>query len=203
MAEPAGPFRELRAGPRRFLCYCGGDAVRVTDGREVWAAELGARPRGGAAASQSSIRAEEEEEEEEEGARVRRALERGAAALGLRDGGAPALQLRHDAWSAALQLRALPGAEAGDQLQALVFALAGRVQELQRRLEATGARGPSCSPEKNAARSQQLFMPDPRSRKSRGAGSTVPAKRRVPGESLINPGFKSKKTPAGVDFEDS
>ncbi|XP_025905136.1 protein PAXX [Nothoprocta perdicaria] len=84
-----------------------------------------------------------------------------------------------------------------------MFSLVGCVKSLEKRLEAAGAPGSLCSPEKNAARSQQLFMPDPRSRKNRGAGSTLPAKRRVPGESLINPGFKSKKTPGGVDFEDS
>ncbi|XP_053817895.1 protein PAXX isoform X9 [Vidua chalybeata] len=48
----------------------------------------------------------------------------------------------------------------------------------------------SCSPEKNAARSQQLFLPDPSPRKSKASGSALPAKRKVPGESLINPGFK-------------
>ncbi|XP_014736585.1 PREDICTED: protein PAXX [Sturnus vulgaris] len=61
----------------------------------------------------------------------------------------------------------------------------------------------SCSPEKNAARSQQLFLPDSSPRKSRASGSALPAKRKVPGESLINPGFKSKKAPSGVNFEDS
>ncbi|XP_016157960.1 PREDICTED: protein PAXX isoform X3 [Ficedula albicollis] len=61
----------------------------------------------------------------------------------------------------------------------------------------------SCSPEKNAARSQQLFLPDPSPRKSRASDLALPAKRKVPGESLINPGFKSKKAPSGVNFEDS
>ncbi|KAM6047346.1 protein PAXX isoform 3-T3 [Theristicus caerulescens] len=49
MAEPAGPFHLLRAGPGRFLCYCRpgpgpGGSVYVTDALEVWAGELGARP---------------------------------------------------------------------------------------------------------------------------------------------------------------
>ncbi|XP_053817894.1 protein PAXX isoform X8 [Vidua chalybeata] len=50
--------------------------------------------------------------------------------------------------------------------------------------------GAMLSPEKNAARSQQLFLPDPSPRKSKASGSALPAKRKVPGESLINPGFK-------------
>ncbi|KAM9256747.1 LOW QUALITY PROTEIN: protein PAXX [Cariama cristata] len=48
-----------------------------------------------------------------------------------------------------------------------------------------------------------LTEADPRPRKTRDAGSVLPAKRKIPGESLINPGFKSKKAPSGVDFEDS
>nr|XP_005513726.1 protein PAXX [Columba livia] len=82
--------------------------------------------------------------------------------------------------------------------------MAGHVQSLERRLEAVVETAvSSCSPEKSAARSQQLFLPDPSPRKNRGAVSALPAKRKIPGESLINPGFKSKKAPSGVDFEDS
>ncbi|XP_061335645.1 LOW QUALITY PROTEIN: protein PAXX [Pezoporus flaviventris] len=61
----------------------------------------------------------------------------------------------------------------------------------------------SCSPKKNTAQNQQQFLPDPKPWKNRGAGSDLPARRKIPGESLINPGFKSKKAPSGVDFEDS
>ncbi|XP_009469791.1 PREDICTED: uncharacterized protein C9orf142 homolog [Nipponia nippon] len=133
----------------------------------------------------------------------REALGRGAASLSLGEGKAT-LRLREEAargW--ALDLFKLPIAEARSQLQALVFGMAGRVESLERRLEAAETLASSCSPEKNAARSQQLFLPDPSPRKNRGAGSALPAKRKIPGESLINPGFKSKKAPSGVDFEDS
>ncbi|XP_035747813.1 protein PAXX isoform X2 [Egretta garzetta] len=155
--------------------------------------------------------------------------------------------------------------------------MAGRIESLERRLEVVETLAPSCSPEKNAAWSQQLFLPgrqlpggtsvvllfvclllprrllilcscalkatlsplgcgccqpphwpgdlpstegvraqhggsrgvwdalcsDPSPRKNRGAGFALPSKRKIPGESLINPGFKSKKAPSGVDFEDS
>ncbi|NXF63955.1 PAXX protein, partial [Ciccaba nigrolineata] len=131
----------------------------------------------------------------------REALGRGAAALSL--AGAPAtLQLREEAARcSALDLVKLPGGEARSQLQGLVFGMARRIESLEERLEETLAS--SCSPEKNTARSQQLFLPDPSPRKNRSAGSVLPAKRKIPGESLINPGFKSKKAPSGVDFEDS
>ncbi|XP_065504856.1 protein PAXX isoform X5 [Caloenas nicobarica] len=196
MAEPAGPFRLLRAGPGRFLCYCRpgpgpGGTVYVTDALEVWAGELGARPPLGCRCPPG-----------EHGTKLRAALGRGTAALSL--GERPAvLQLRGEAPCSALQLFKLPVAEARSQLQALLFGMAGRVESLERRLEVVETAVSSCSPEKNAAYSQQLFLPDPSPRKNRGAVSALPAKRKIPGESLINPGFKSKKAPSGVDFEDS
>ncbi|NXP47228.1 PAXX protein, partial [Heliornis fulica] len=129
----------------------------------------------------------------------REALGRGAASLSLGDGKA-ALQLRDEARCAPLELLKLPVAEARSQLQALVFGMAERVQSLERHLEglpkqlADLLQSPSCL---------SLTDADPSPRKNRGPGSTLPAKRKIPGESLINPGFKSKKTPSGVDFEDS
>uniref|UniRef100_A0A8B9CLU0 PAXX non-homologous end joining factor n=1 Tax=Anser brachyrhynchus TaxID=132585 RepID=A0A8B9CLU0_9AVES len=135
-------------------------------------------------------------------ARLRAALRRGAVSLSLQDGRAT-LQLQGEAGHAALHLCKLPVAEARTQLQALMFGLATCIRNLEERLEVVGTLGSSCSPEKNAAQSQQLFLPDPSPSKKRGAGSALAAKRKIPGESLINPGFKSKKAPSGVDFEDS
>ncbi|KAF1476712.1 Protein PAXX, partial [Megadyptes antipodes antipodes] len=114
----------------------------------------------------------------------REALGRGAASLSLGEGKAT-LQLREEGRCSVLDLFKLPVAEARSQLQALVFGMAGRVESLERRLEGSGGGA------------------DPSPRKNRGAGSALPAKRKIPGESLINPGFKSKKAPSGVDFEDS
>ncbi|NWU48414.1 PAXX protein, partial [Dromas ardeola] len=182
MAEPAGPFHLLQAGPGRYLCYCRpgpgpGGTVYVTDALEVWAGELGARPP------------------------LDCALGRGAAALSLGEGKAT-LQLREEAPCSALELFKLPIAEARSQVQALVFGMAGRVESLERRLEGRwGALG-GC----NCRGRVGSFLPPwryPSPRKNRGAGSALPAKRKIPGESLINPGFKSKKAPSGVDFEDS
>ncbi|KAM6337586.1 protein PAXX isoform 3-T3 [Alca torda] len=197
MAEPAGPFHLLQAGSGRYLCYCRpgpgpGGTVYVTDALEVWAGELGARP-------PLDCRCPPEEH----GTKLRDALGRGATALSLGEGKAT-LQLREEARCSALELFKLPIAEARSQVQALVFGMVGRVESLERRLEAAvETLASSYSPEKNAARSQQLFLPDPSPRKNRGAGSALPAKRKIPGESLINPGFKSKKAPSGVAFEDS
>ncbi|NWI66196.1 PAXX protein, partial [Todus mexicanus] len=133
----------------------------------------------------------------------REALGRGAAALSLGEGTAT-LRPQEEPRCAALQLRKLPAAEARSQLQALLFSMAGRIESLERRL--TGLlRG---LPKQRANLLQSLSClslteADPSSRRNRAAGSALPPKRKIPGESLINPGFKSKKAPSGVDFEDS
>ncbi|XP_050190258.1 protein PAXX isoform X5 [Myiozetetes cayanensis] len=193
MAEPSGLFHLLRAGPGRFLCYCRpGGAVCVTDAMEVWAADLGDCPAFGCRCPP-----------EEHSAMLRAALGRGTAELSLGPGSAT-LRLPEEPRCPALALAQLPPAEARRQLQALVFGMAGCIETLERRLEAAvETLATSCSPQKNSAQSQQLFLPDPSPRKNRAAGSALPAKRKVPGESLINPGFKSKKVPSGVNFEDS
>ncbi|XP_049689239.1 protein PAXX isoform X4 [Accipiter gentilis] len=196
MAEPAGPFHLLQAGPGRYLCYCRpgpgpGGTFYVTDALEVWAGELSVRPPLGCRCRP-----------EEHGTKLREALGRRAVSLSLGEGKAT-LQPRDEAQCSALDLFKLPVAEARSQLQALVFGMAEHVGSLERRLEVVDTLASSCSPEKNAVWSQQLFLPDPSPRKNRGAGSALSAKRKIPGESLINPGFKSKRAPSGVDFEDS
>ncbi|XP_054704130.1 protein PAXX isoform X2 [Grus americana] len=176
MAEPSGPFHLLRAGPGRYLCYClpgpgPGGTVYVTDALEVWAGELGARPPLGCRC-----------QPEEHGTKLRwvlqprgpspstqgpsspqprprrEALGRGAASLSLGPGKAT-LQLWEEARCAALDLFKLPITEARSQLQALVFGMAGRVESLERRLEVVETLASSCSPEKNTAQSQPLFLP--------------------------------------------
>ncbi|XP_063265324.1 protein PAXX isoform X2 [Prinia subflava] len=148
MAEPAGPFHLLRARTGRFLCYCGRDgAVYVTDAVEVWAGELGACLALGCRCSP-----------EEHGAMLRAALGHGGAALSLGPGSAT-LRLPEEPRCPALALAQLPAAEARSQLQALIFGMAGRIESLERRLEAVETLASSCSPEKNAVQSQQLFLP--------------------------------------------
>ncbi|XP_057266580.1 protein PAXX isoform X2 [Pezoporus wallicus] len=192
MAEPAGPFHRLQAGSCRYLCYCGpGGSVYVTDALEVWAGELGAPPSLGCRC-----------QPEEHCAKLREALGRGAASLSPGEARGT-LRLQGDAPCSALDLRPLPAGEARSQLRALLFGMAGRIEGLERRLSVVETLASSCSPKKNTAQNQQQFLPDPKPWKNRGAGSDLPARRKIPGESLINPGFKSKKAPSGVDFEDS
>uniref|UniRef100_A0A8C6JHP8 Uncharacterized protein n=1 Tax=Melopsittacus undulatus TaxID=13146 RepID=A0A8C6JHP8_MELUD len=113
----------------------------------------------------------------------REALGRGAASL--RQGEGPGtLRLQGDAPCSGLELCPLPAGEARSQLRALVFGMAGRIESLERRLSGT------CGPVRIGVRARGGWAADPKPWKNRGAGSALPARRKIPGESLINPGFK-------------
>ncbi|NXK80374.1 PAXX protein, partial [Amazona guildingii] len=134
-------------------------------------------------------------------ARSREALGRGAASLSPGEGPGT-LRLRGDAPCSALELCPLPAGEARSQLRALLFGMAGRIESLESRLSGACGRFESGRRREGGGRLPEAFA-DCRPGKNRGAGSALPARRKIPGESLINPGFKSKKAPSGVDFEDS
>ncbi|XP_025021733.1 protein PAXX [Python bivittatus] len=95
--------------------------------------------------------------------------------------------------------------EARRQLQDLTFGLVEQVQTLEKHLEESAAAAATSvalrSPGKKILPSQTLLEADLSPQKRRGGAS--PSKKRLPGESLINPGFRSKKIPTGVDFEDA
>ncbi|XP_057579074.1 protein PAXX isoform X11 [Hippopotamus amphibius kiboko] len=96
-------------------------------------------------------------------------------------------------------LSKVPGPEAASRLQALTLGLAERVCSLERQL-AAAVEQTAASPRKSSRQvGPQLFLPDLDPQRG-GPGPGV--KRRCPGESLINPGFKSKKPAGGVDFDD-
>ncbi|KAG8141919.1 hypothetical protein E2320_006575 [Naja naja] len=132
----------------------------------------------------------------------REILQGQAPILTFQDGRAT-LQVQDGGQSMTFDLDKASVPEARRQLQDLTFGLVEQLQTLEKRLEEGIAAATSValrSPEKISA-SQSLLGADFSPRKPRGGAS--PSKRRLPGESLINPGFRSKKTPTGVDFEDA
>ncbi|XP_067417580.1 protein PAXX [Emydura macquarii macquarii] len=203
MEEPAGPFYALCHGEHRYLCYCapqesGAFNIYVTNAFEVWSTDFTQEKLEGHK-SQSGMCPSEDYS-----TKFREAFGHRAAALTVHNSKAT-LQLKESTWSLTFDLFKLPSSEARKRLQALTFGLAGCVSKLEKRLEAAedAAAAASCSPEKNLLQSQRLLIPDLSPRKNRQGDTAGTAKRRAPGESLINPGFKSKKPPTGVDFEDS
>ncbi|KAM4696617.1 protein PAXX [Rhinophrynus dorsalis] len=112
------------------------------------------------------------------------------------------LTVHKDSSNVTLNLFKLPVSEATAHLQALLFDLSDRVLVLEKRL-IEGSASTAISPVKQSHSNQLLCIPDIDSRKKGSGGSVSQVKKRVPGESLINPGCKSKKAAKGVDFDDS
>ncbi|XP_060245592.1 protein PAXX isoform X5 [Meriones unguiculatus] len=107
------------------------------------------------------------------------------------------MTLSGDTSALTFDLSKVPSPEAALRLQALTLSLAKRVCNLERQLaEETTAR-----PRKNTQPAvPHLFLAElDHQRGSSGPG----VRKRCPGESLINPGFKSKKPSGGVDFDET
>ncbi|XP_012863177.1 protein PAXX [Echinops telfairi] len=190
---PAGP------GPARFVCYCGEDGegscsfnLYVTDAVDLWSTcftpdKLPAlKARFGLSAA------------EDLAPRFKAACEQQGVALTLQEDTA-SLTLSGGPETLTLDLSKVPGPQAAPRLQALTLGLAERVCRLEQRLAT--AEETASSPRKDPRwAGPPLFIPDSDSQRG-GLGPGV--RRRVPGESIINPGFKRKKPAAGVDFEDT
>ncbi|XP_030062844.1 protein PAXX [Microcaecilia unicolor] len=194
-----GPVYTLDNGNQRFLCY---SSIRdfsfnifVTNTSEMWSTDFTEekleehKRRSGVSSTESYSE------------KIREAFERSVISLELQDGRV-ILKIKDDSWNATFDLYKLPISETRTQLQELIFNLVDQVSGLKKSLKAAECTASSCSPEKNFMNSQRLLMPDLDFRKNKGGSPNV-SKKRIPGESLINPGFKSKKTARGVVFEDS
>ncbi|XP_044517162.1 protein PAXX [Gracilinanus agilis] len=117
--------------------------------------------------------------------------------LTLKDDSSAYLTITRGTETLTFELSKVPCLEAAPQLQALMLGLAEQVCRLEKQLAALKDESPSPR-KKPQTGGQQLFLPDPDSRRS------VPGpvmRKWMPGESLINPGFKSKKPASGVDFD--
>uniref|UniRef100_A0A8D2DE48 PAXX non-homologous end joining factor n=1 Tax=Sciurus vulgaris TaxID=55149 RepID=A0A8D2DE48_SCIVU len=193
---PPGP------GPPRFVCYCeqeeSGDADRgcfnlyVTDATELWSTSFSPdslaalKARFGLSAAEDIV------------SRFRAACHQQGVTLSFQEDRA-SLTLSGGPSMLAFDLFKVPSAEAAPRLQALTLGLAERVCSLEQQLAAVEKT--AASPKKSPWPAEsQLFLPDPDLHKC-GLGPGV--RKRCPGESLINPGFKSKKPAGGVDFDEN
>ncbi|XP_049487949.1 protein PAXX isoform X2 [Panthera uncia] len=200
---PPGP------GPPRFVCYCegegsedggrGGFNLYVTDAAELWStcftadslealAALGRfRSLGQLVTSPCALQKARLglSAAEEITPRFRAACEQQAVTFALREDGA-SLTLSGGPWALDFELSKVPGPEAASRLQALTLGLAEQVCNLKRQL--AGLQAAAASPKKSPCLAgPQFFLPDPDPQRG---GPGLGVRRRCPGESLINPGFK-------------
>nr|XP_060464142.1 protein PAXX isoform X1 [Panthera onca] len=211
---PPGP------GPPRFVCYCegegsedggrGGFNLYVTDAAELWSTcftadslealaalgrfqSLGQLVTSPCALQKARLGLSAAEDITP---RFRAACEQQAVTFALREDGA-SLTLSGGPWALDFELSKVPGPEAASRLQALTLGLAEQVCNLKRQL--AGLQAAAASPKKSPCLAgPQFFLPDPDPQRG---GPGLGVRRRCPGESLINPGFKSKKPASGVDFD--
>ncbi|XP_060245590.1 protein PAXX isoform X2 [Meriones unguiculatus] len=188
------------SGSPHLVCYCvresNGEGFRdgfnlcVTDAAELWSTCFSPdslatfKARSGLSGT------------EDISSRFRAACQQQAVTVSLQEDRA-LMTLSGDTSALTFDLSKVPSPEAALRLQALTLSLAKRVCNLERQLaEETTAR-----PRKNTQPAvPHLFLAElDHQRGSSGPG----VRKRCPGESLINPGFKSKKPSGGVDFDET
>ncbi|KAG8539019.1 hypothetical protein GDO81_021602, partial [Engystomops pustulosus] len=99
------------------------------------------------------------------------------------------LTFQVDSGKVTLDLLKLPISEARAQVQEVLFDLSDCVRSLEAQLK-EGSAAASASPVKQSQRNHLLLIPDVDPRKKGLGGSSARVKKRLPGESLINPGSK-------------
>ncbi|XP_067825667.1 protein PAXX [Heptranchias perlo] len=137
---------------------------------------------------------------EEYHTRTREAFQQAAVSLTVLDN-TIILKLSQDDLGLTFDLYKLPICEAKAEIQSVMFHLVDQVRDLQNQLKASEESN-ALNFEKTMQRTQRMFLADFDSKRKRNGSSPV-AKKRLVGESLINPGSKRTKASTGVSFEDN
>ncbi|KAM3911707.1 protein PAXX [Leptodactylus fuscus] len=200
-AEPWITLCTLSHSGHRYLCLSriqAGSSIRihVTNGNEVWRTD----PIEEALEDWDAVRNVTSRDLVD---KLGEKFQNGSPTLDLH-GSIASLLFQVDSGPVTLDLLKLPVSEARALVQEVLFDLSDRVIRLERLLkDCEGNAATSVSPVKQSQNNHLLLFTDVNARKKGFGGSSSQVKKRLPGESLINPGCKSKKAAKGVDFEES
>ncbi|XP_026866461.1 protein PAXX [Electrophorus electricus] len=122
--------------------------------------------------------------------KLKSACQNGNAFISLQEDSA-VLTLGSESTDPNVSFSKLPDLEGRTQIKELLFSMAGSLMQQN----STG--GQSSSPMKSLQKRSTAFEP----RKHHG-GPTIAVRKRLPGDSLINPGTRRKLAATGVDFDD-
>ncbi|XP_071981595.1 protein PAXX [Engystomops pustulosus] len=200
-AEPWCPLCTASHANQRYLCLTRiqtgtSTRIHVTNGNEVWRTD----PVEEALEDWDAVRNVTSRELVD---KLREKFQNSAPVLDVQ-GSIATLTFQVDSGKVTLDLLKLPISEARAQVQEVLFDLSDCVRSLEAQLkDREGSAAASASPVKQSQRNHLLLIPDVDPRKKGLGGSSARVKKRLPGESLINPGSKRKKEAKGVDFEES
>ncbi|KAM4664310.1 protein PAXX isoform 1-T1 [Discoglossus pictus] len=198
------PLCTLGQDGRVYLCHSspggrgsGGLRIHVTDAVDVWSADVSDETLEEWNTSSSPSAPMKSTE------RLRMFFQSGPPLLEVQ-GSSATMTVPMDSGNVTLDLFKLPISEARPHVQGLMFDLANQVMDLEKNLKASdGNSSTSSSPIKPTQHfNQAILFPEVDARKQGYGASASQVKKRLPGESLINPGCKSKKKAKGVAFED-
>nr|XP_015222201.1 PREDICTED: protein PAXX isoform X1 [Lepisosteus oculatus] len=177
----------------KYICYSsrrrGESNIGLTNGSEVWSTEF-----------TPEMLAQHRQRFEMRTAadyilKIRSACEGHLASLLVQDSGIT-LELGGPGPGAlTLSLTRLQDPEGREEIRGLLFSMAERLREVESTAQ-------SFSPVKTQQRCSSGETDFEPRRRHNGGGASAAVKKRLPGDSLINPGTKRKKEASGVDFDD-
>ncbi|KAG9261959.1 protein PAXX [Astyanax mexicanus] len=174
----------------KYVCFtqrrAGGLSVGLSNGEDVWKADV----------SEESLSQMKKsfslKSTEDYALKLKGACRSGSAFVSLQEDGA-VLHLDSEPADLNVSLSKLTDLEGRSELKDLLFKMADSLTQL----DAAGAT-PTSSPIKSLQKKGTGFEP----RKQQSSGPTVAVRKRLPGDSIINPGTRRKRAATGVDFDD-